>query len=323
MISRRAISAAIMALSFAGPASPALADSYPSRTIRIIAPYTPGSPNDVMARLLGQHLQASLGQPVIIDNRPGGGTTIGTKAAALAAPDGYTLLFSSSSIVIDPATKRNVDYDPLKDFAPVAPVTTASWLVTIVPDLPAKTLQEFVAYTKANPGQVSVGFAQGTAAQLVVEWFKVLTGADILSVPYKGGAAAIPDFLGGRIQMLLPTPATTLPLIRDGKMRPLAITSPARSADLPDVPTMIESGLPQLTLDFWAGVFAPAGTPPDVVGKLNAAINDILRSSDMKASMRRLTFEAKISSPQEFAAFIAEELPRWTKIARESGVKAE
>ena len=322
MISRRAISAAIMALSLAS-ASTALGDTYPSKTIRIIAPYTAGSPNDVMARLLAQRLQAALGQPIIIDNRPGGGTTIGTKAAALAAPDGYTLLFSSSSLVIDPATRRNVDYDPLKDFVPVAPVTTASWIVAIVPDLPARTLAEFVAYTKANPGKVSVGFAQGTAAQLVVEWFKVLTGADILSVPYKGGAAAMPDFLAGRIQMLLPTPATTLPLIRDGKMRPLAITRPERSPDLPDVPTMRESGLPQLTLDFWNGVFAPAGTPPDAVRKLNAAINDILRSPDMKASMGKLTFEAKISSPQEFAAFVAEELPRWAKIAQESGVKAE
>jgi tripartite-type tricarboxylate transporter receptor subunit TctC len=309
-----------MALPFAAPA---FAESYPSKTIRIIAPYTPGSPNDVMARLLAQRLQTALGQPIIIDNRPGGGTTIGTKAAALANPDGYTLLFSSSSLVIDPATKRNVDYDPLKDFVPVAPVTTASWIVAIVPDLPARTLAEFVAYTKANPGKVSVGFAQGTAAQLVVEWFKVLTGADILSVPYKGGAAAMPDFLAGRIQMLLPTPATTLPLIRDGRMRALAITRPERSADLPDVPTMRESGLPQLTLDFWNGVFAPAGTPPDIVRKLNAAINDILRSPDMRASMSKLTFEAKISSPQEFAAFVAEELPRWAKIAQESGVKAE
>jgi tripartite-type tricarboxylate transporter receptor subunit TctC len=321
---RTALSAAAI-LFAAGVASlvPASGETYPARTIRIIAPYTPGSPNDVMVRLLAQRLQTSLGQPIIIDNRPGGGTTIGTKAAALANPDGYTLLFSSSSLVIDPAMHRKVDYDPLKDFAPVATVTTTSWLVVVHPDLPAKTLREFIAYTKANPGKTSFGFAQGTAAQIVGEWFKVLTGADILSVPYKGGAAAVPDFLGGRIQMLLPTPATTLSLIREGKMRPLAITSPARRPDLPDVPTMAESGLPQLTLDFWAGILAPAGTPAEVVGKLNAAINEALRSPDTKASMAKLGFEAKIGSPQDFAAFIAEELPRWAKIAKESGVKAE
>jgi tripartite-type tricarboxylate transporter receptor subunit TctC len=312
------IAAATLCLS-----SPSFAQPYPVRPIRIIAPYTPGSPNDVMARLLAQHLQAALAQPIVIDNRPGGGTTIGTKAVAMAAPDGYTLLFSSSSLVIDPALSGKTEYDPLKDFAPIATVTTTSWILAVAPELPARSLQEFVAHAKANPGKLAFGFAQGTASQLVGERFKVLTATDIVSVPYKGGAAALPDFLGGRIQMLLPTPATTLPLVRDGKMRALAITSPGRSPDLPDVPTMIECGLGELTLDFWAGMLAPAGTPADVVDKLNAAINDSLRSPEMKASMGKLGFEAKIGSPREFAAFIAEELPRWGRIVKSSGVKTD
>ncbi len=312
--------AAAMCLSTSGLS---LAQPYPMRPIRIIAPYTPGSPNDVMARLLAQHLQATLGQPIVIDNRPGGGTTIGTKAVAMAAPDGYTLLFSSSSLVIDPALSGKTDYDPLKDFAPIATVTTTSWILAVAPDLPARSLEEFVAHAKASPGKLAFGFAQGTASQLVGERFKVLTGTDIVSVPYKGGAAALPDFLGGRIQMLLPTPATSLPLVRDGKMRALAITSRSRSPDLPEVPTMIECGLDELTLDFWAGMLAPAGTPADVVDKLNAAINDSLRSPEMKASMGKLGFEAKIGSPREFAAFIAEELPRWAKIVKSSGVKTD
>jgi tripartite-type tricarboxylate transporter receptor subunit TctC len=299
------------------------AQTYPNRVIRIIAPYTLGSPNDVMARLLAQRLQVSLGQPIIIDNRPGGGTTIGTKAAAVANPDGYTLLFSSSSLVIDPALHGKVDYDPLADFAPIASVATNSWVLTIAPELPARSVPEFVAHAKAHPGKLSFGFAQGTASQLVGERFKVLNGLDIVSVPYKGGALAVPDILGGRIQMYLPTPATGLPLIRDGKLRALAITSAARSPALPDVPTMAEVGLGELTLDFWAGMLAPAGTPPDVVGRLNAAINEHLKSAEMTAAMSRLGFEAKIGSPQDFAAFIAAELPRWAAIVKSSGVKGD
>jgi tripartite-type tricarboxylate transporter receptor subunit TctC len=276
-----------------------------------------------MARLLAQQLQASLGQPVIVDNRPGGGTTIGTKAVASAQPDGYTLLFSSSSLVIDPALHSKVDYDPLKDFAPVAFVASNCWVLTIAPELPAKSLPEFVAYAKANPGKLGFGFAQGTASQLVGERFKLLNGLDIVSVPYKGGALVVPDMLGGRIQMYLPTPATGLPLIRDGKLRALAITSASRSPDLPDVPTMAEVGLRELTLDFWAGMLAPAGTPPQIVERLNAAINEQLRSSEVTATMRKLGFAAKIGSAQDFAAFIADELPRWAAIVKSSGVKGD
>lgn len=304
---------------FTGPAA---AQSYPSRVIKLILPYTPGSPNDVMARLLTQHLQTRLGQAIVIDNKPGGGTVIGTKAAAGAEPDGYTLLFISSALVIDPAMK-GVAYDPFKDFTPVAAVTTTSWLITVSPALPVKTVAEFVAYTKQHPGTVDFAATQGTAAILVAERFKQLSTADMLIVPYKGGAAALPDFLGGRIQVLNPTPSTSLPLIRDGKMRALMITSPARSAELPEVPTAREVGLPALTLEFWAGILAPAGTPPDIVGKLNAAINETLRSDEMKTSMAKLGFDAKLGSPQDFAKFITEETPRWTEIVKATGVKAE
>lgn len=313
---------AIGAVCLGKAGTPALAQSYPARVIKIVLPFTPGSPNDVMARLLTQHLQPRLGQALVVENKPGGGTTIGSKAVATAEPDGYTLLFISSALVIDPALNKKLDYDPRKDFAPIASINTTSWVLAIHPSLPAKNVAEFVAYTKANPSKVSFGFAQGTASQLVGERFKQLTGADILSVPYKGGAAAMPDFLGGRIQMLLPTPATTLPLIREGKLRAIAITSAARSPDLPDVPTMIEAKLPSLTLDFWAGILAPAGTPAEIIDKLNAAINDALRSPEMKESMKRLGFDAKIGSPQDFSTFIAEELPRWAEIVKSTGAKA-
>ncbi|MEW6450228.1 MAG: tripartite tricarboxylate transporter substrate binding protein [Pseudomonadota bacterium] len=319
MFSKRTLLAALTALTFCAPA---FAQTYPSKIIKIIAPYTPGSPNDVMVRLLAQHAQQRLGQPIIIDNRPGGGTSIGTKVAAASAPDGYTLLFISSALVTDPAM-RGIDYDPMKDFTPVAAVTTTSWLFAVVPSLPVKTMKEFIAYTKANPGTVMLGYAQGTAAVLLGERYKQLSGADITSIPYKGGAAAMPDFLGGRIQMLVPTPSTTLGLIREGKMRILGITSGQRSTDLPDVPTVKELGLPDLELYFWAGVLAPAGTPPEIVAKLNAAINDSLRSDEMKAAMTKLGFDAKIGSPQDFAAFIGEETPRWRAIVKATGVKLE
>ncbi len=323
MIARPAFAAAIMAWALAlGAAAPALAQPYPSKVIRVIVPFTAGSPNDVTARLLVQHLQPRLGQPIIVDNRPGGGTSIGTKMAATAAPDGYTLLFVSSALVIDPAMKK-VDYDPTQDFAPIASVITTSWLLAISPSLPVKTMSEFVAYTKANPGKVTLAYTTGTAAVLVGERFKQLSGADIVAIPYKGGAAAMPDFLGGRIQMLIPTPSTTLPLIRDGRMRALAITSASRSADLPDVPTVREVGLPGLTLDFWAGMLAPAGTPPEIVSKLNAAINDSLQSAEMKASMAKLGLDPKVGSPQDFARFIADEIPRWAEIVKSTGVKVE
>jgi tripartite-type tricarboxylate transporter receptor subunit TctC len=323
MLSRRHIAATLVALAMAGGCVQAVrADNYPSRVIKLVVPFTPGSPNDVMARLLTQHLQTRLGQAIVVDNKPGGGTIIGTKAAAAAEPDGYTLLFISSALVVDPAMK-GAAYDPFKEFVPVASVNTTSWLITVSPSLPVKTMAEFVAYTKAHPGTVNFAATQGTAAMLVAERFKQLSTADMLIVPYKGGAAALPDFLGGRIQVLNPTPSTSSQLIRDGKMRALMITSSVRSAELPDVPTAREVGLPALTLEFWAGVLAPAGTPTEIVGKLNAAINETLASDEMKAHMSKLGFDAKIGSPQDFAQFIAEETPRWTEIVKQTGVKAQ
>jgi tripartite-type tricarboxylate transporter receptor subunit TctC len=319
LITRRAFGGGIAS---AVAATSVLAQSYPLRPIKMIVPYTAGSPNDVMARLLTQHLQTRLGQPIVIDNKPGGGTAIGTKAAASADADGYTLLFISSALVIDPAMKH-VAYDPFKEFTPVASVNTTYWLITISPSLPASTLKEFIAYTKAHPGTVNFAATQGTAAILVAEKFKQDSGGDLFIIPYKGGAAALPDFLGGRIQVLNPTPSTSLSLIRAGKMRPLLITSPARIAGLPDVPTAREVGLPELTLEFWAGVMAPVSTPADIVAKINAAINDTLRSPDMKDSMAKLGMDAKIGSPQDFATFIKEETPRWTAIVKSTGVKLE
>jgi tripartite-type tricarboxylate transporter receptor subunit TctC len=320
---RFAIVAGIGAIALIGNAPTADAQGFPGKPVRIIVPYTSGSPNDVMARLLAQHLHGKLGQPVVIDNKPGGGTTIGSKAAAVAAPDGHTLLFASSALVIEPILSKQIEYDPQKDFAPVAFVMRTSTLLTINAQVPATSVEEFVAYAKANPGRLSLGFAQGTVSQLVAEYFNRLHRLDITSVPYRGGALVIPDMLGGRIQIYWPTPATVLPLIREGKIRALATTRLVRFPDLPDVPTMKELGLDVLSLEFWAGMWAPAGTPAEIVERLNAAINEALQSAEVIAGMKRLGFESRIGSPQDFAAFVSAEIPRWTKVVKASSVTSQ
>jgi tripartite-type tricarboxylate transporter receptor subunit TctC len=319
---RNTLSVVVLATGFALclPAR-ASAEDYPSRLIRIIVPSTAGSPNDTMARLLAQHLSPRLGQTIIIENKPGAGTAIGTRAVVAAEPNGYTLLFTSSAVIVETAVKK-LDYDPLKDLTPVATVATTPWLITISPSLPAN-LAEFVAYTKGHPGTTNFSATQGTAAIIVAELFKQVSHADLTIIPYKGGTAAMPDFLGGRIQVMIPTPATVMPFIQSGKMVPLLITSPGRSAELPNVPTAREIGLPDLTLEFWAGMLAPAGTPPTVVAKLNAAIDDVLRSPEMKQSMKDLGFEAKIGTPRDFADFMAQEAPRWSDIVKRTGSKFE
>ncbi len=322
MITRPAFIVAVAVLALAGRPQPAAPQSFPSKVIRIIVPYTPGSPNDIMARLLAQQLQGRLDQPVVIDNKPGGGTTIGSKAAASAPADGHTLLFSSSALVIEPALTKHTEYDPQKDFTPIAFVARNSCILTIGADVPASSVKELVAQAKANPGKLSLGFAQGTVSQLIGQYFNRLHGLDITNVPYRGGANVIPDMLGGRIQIYWPTPATVLPLIQQGKIKALAISSPQRNPDLPHVPTMKELGIDELTLEFWAGMWAPAGTPPEIVEKINAAINEGLQSPEMVASMKKLGFETRLGSPRDFAAFIAGEIPRWAAVIKASGAKS-
>ena len=304
-------------------ATGAAAQTYPSKPIKMIVPYTPGSPVDVLARVVTQALGARLGQTVVIDNRPGAGTTIGTKAAAISDPDGYTLLIGATSFIISASLYPNLDYDPIKSFTPIAMLANSPQVLVIAPSVPAKTVAEFTAYAKANPGKLNFGFGLGTLPQILGELFKAVAGVDIASIPYKGGAQAITDMLGGRIQMNFGTQSTLLPLIQQGKIHALAVTTQTRAKDLPDVPTMIESGLPQLALTFSAGILAPAGTPPAIVAKLNSAINEAMKSPELHASMGKLGFEPTLWSAQEYAAFLAEEAKRWPPIVKASGVQPE
>ena len=303
--------------------SPAAAQPYPTKQIKLIVPLTPGSPVDVLARVTANHLGPRLGQTIVIENRPGAGSTLGTKVVASADPDGYTLLIAATSLVISSVMYPNAGYDPIKSFAPVGMLARSPQTLVISPDVPAKTVQEFIAHAKANPGKLNFGYGLGTLPHVLGEYFKVLTKTDIASIPYKGGANAITDMLGGRIQMNFGVPPTLLPLIQQGKIRALAVTTDARYKDMPDVPTMKESGLPDLSISFTAGLLAPAGTPEPVLQKLNSAINETLKSPELIAAMAKLGFEPEPWTTRQYADYIADEVKRWPEILQVTGVKMQ
>jgi tripartite-type tricarboxylate transporter receptor subunit TctC len=302
----------------------ALAQTYPNKVIKLILPYTAGSPNDVLARLVAPALSSNLGQTVVVENRPGGGTSIGTRVVMTADPDGYTLLFSNSPVhFIAPYANKASTYDPLKDFVPIASVGTHSQVMVVAPSIPAKTLAEFIAYAKANPGKLNFGFGQGTTPHLVGTLFKRETGIDFASIPYKGGAQVIPDMLGGRVHINFGTTSTLLPLVRDGRLRALAVTGRTRMAELPEVPTMIESGFPNVTAAITYGILGPAGLPADIVRRINDSANASLKSPELIASMAKLGFEPKGGSPQDFAGLIAAEMGKWIPIVTATGFQME
>lgn len=305
-----------------GFARRAQAQAYPHKPIRMILPYTPGSPNDVIARLVTPALSAQLGQPVVIDNRPGGGTTIGTRAVMTAEPDGYTLLWSNSpSHFIAPSVSRNAGYDPIKDFTPISAVASNANVMVIVPSLPAKTLAEFVAYAKANPEKVNFGYGQGTTPHLVGGLFQQETGIKLSFIPYKGGAQAVADMLGGHIHMNIGTSSTLRPLHRDGRLRAIAVTGTARMRELPEVPTMIESGYPNVTSAIHYGIFGPAGLPAEIVSRINGGVTASLKSPELLARMAPLGFDPHGSSPQEFARLLADEMKKWLPIVKATGFR--
>ena len=324
MTTRRILLSAIIATGLALAATgAATAQTYPDRPIKLIVPFPPGGPTDYVARLVAQHASASLGQ-IVIDNRAGAGGTIAAKAVAGADPDGYTLLYGSSATLgIAPALYKGVDYDPIRSFAPIALVSRVPFVLGIAAALPAGTLAEFIAYAKANPGRLNFGAGIGTPPHLVGELFKVTTGTDILYVPYKGAAQAMTDLLAGQMHLTIEGATTLLPHIQSGKVRALAVMSPQRLPALPDVPTMIESGYSGFPPASWTGVLAPAGTPAAVIGKLNNAINNSLQSAEIRANFARFSAEAKIGSPQDFAAFIADEAPKWAALVKASAAKVE
>ncbi len=320
---RRLVNAAVLSLAVGLTA--AAAQDYPTQNIKLIIPFVPGGPVDALGRVLAQPLQNRLGQNIVVENRSGGGTTIGAKAVATAAPDGYTLLLIGPNLAYYPALFANLDFDPARTLVPVATLVTWSHVMAVAPALPANNVAELVAHAKANPGKLAFGYGLATMPQFLGEAFIQAAGLDIVRVPYRGGEGARADLLGGRIHINVAPVPQLLPLIREGKMRPLAYTGGKRSPDLPDVPTMIESGFPQVGFhpDVWMGIFAPAGTPPAIVGKLNGEINAVLKSDEMAPALKRFGYEAKITTAAEFAAFFAGELKKWPPRLLAAGLKPQ
>jgi tripartite-type tricarboxylate transporter receptor subunit TctC len=319
----RSFGAAVLAGVMA--ASAAWAQDYPAQTIKLIVPFTAGGPVDALARVVALHLQNRVGQNVIVENRSGGGTTIGAKAVAAAAPDGYTLLVVGPNIAYYPVLFPNLDFDPTKALAPVATLVTWSHLIAIAPSVPANSIPELVRYVKANPGKLAFGFGLATMPHIIGETFKRAAGIDIIDVPYRGGEQARADLLGGRVHINIAPVPQLLQLIRDGKIRALAYTGPERSPDLPEVPTMTESGYPQVGFnpDVWMGILAPAGTPTAVIEKLNRDVNAVLKSDEIAPALKRFGYQAKITTPAEFETFFAAELRKWPPLLRATGFKAE
>ena len=288
-------------------------------------PFTPGSPVDAAARLITQHVQIRLGQSMVIENRPGAGTTLGIKAVMAAPPDGYTLLFIGPNLAYTPVLYPSLNFDPLKNLTPMATVAAWSHVMVVAPAVPAKTVKGLVAHMKANPGKLTFGYGLATTPHILAETFRTATETDFTGVPYRGGEQARADLLGGRIDINMAPTSNLLAIIQDNKARPLAFTGPKRSRDLPEVPTMIESGYPQVGYDpdVWVGFLGPAGTPPEIVNKVNAAVNESLKSDDMKAVLAKLGWEPMMTTPGEYATFIAGEVKKWPPLLRAAGLKPE
>ena len=316
----------LIALLLAAAAGGACAQAWPAKPVRIIVPFPPGGGAEVAARFLASHFTQALGQSFVIDNRPGGNTVIGTEAAAKAAPDGYTLLLTGGSTMsIQPLVfAGKLPFDPLVDFAPVTMVSHFPFFLFTPATLPVNTLGELVAYVKARPGQISYASnGSGTMAHLGMEMLKQSTGMDLLHVPYKGFALALPDLLSGRVSVMLADLAPVGAQLRAGSLRALAATSPRRSAFLPEVPTVAELGTPGYEIDVWFGLFAPAKTAPDIVARLNAEARKYLASPEAKEAYGKVGHEPLHSTPEAVRARIASEQKAFAKAVKEAGLKPE
>ena len=305
--------------------SAASAQPYPARPIKLIVPFPPGGPVDVTARIIAQHLPRTLGQTVVVENRAGAAGALGAKAVAGSDPDGYTLLCGNiSTLVVLPAVTNNRDYDPAKAFVPIAKVSQNHEVLVVHPAFPAKSVAELIAYAKANPGKLNFGSAgHGNATHLAAELFKLKTGTDIVHIPYKGAAEAVTGVLGGQVHMFFGDIGGVLPLIREGTLRALAVSSEARNPLVPDLPTMIESGVPDYVVLTYIGVVAPAGTPESIISRLSTAINASLTAPEVMAAFAKLGAEVRPDSPQAFAAFLAAETQKWATVAKAANIKID
>jgi tripartite-type tricarboxylate transporter receptor subunit TctC len=310
----------------AGLAAPRIvrAQGYPTRSVRMIVPFLPGGPTDLFARLIAPKLSEQLGQQFYIENVGGAGGNIGAGRAAQAAPDGYTLLVDGANFVVNPALYATVPYDPFKSFDAVTMAVTSAVVLTVHPSVPAKTVNELIALIKAQPNKFSYASpGTGTPPQLVGELFRITLGLDLVHVPFKGGGEAITSALGGQTPVSFGSLAPAVPLVKDGRLRALAVASNARSSVLPDVPTMAEAGYPEIEGESWFALVVPAGTPQEIIGSLNREIARAVAAPDVTQRLGVLGYAAVSSSPEDCTAKFKAEAAKWTKVIRVSGTKGE
>jgi tripartite-type tricarboxylate transporter receptor subunit TctC len=300
------------------------ADNYPNKPIRLIVPYTPGGGYDILARLLGQKLTERWGRQVVVDNRPGANGNIGAAAAAKSPPDGYTLLMGGIGPNAINAGLYELSFDPVKDFAPVMLAATYQNILVVDPSLPAKSVKDLIALAKSKPGKINYASAgSGSTQHLSGELFKTMAGIDLVHIPYKGSAPGMTALLGGEVSLMFNSTPTTLPHVKTGKLRGLAVTGGKRSPEAPELPTVAEAGVPGYEVTGWYGVLAPAATPKGIVVKLNSELAKILRLPDIKERLKELGVEAGGGTPEQFGDFIKKEIAKWAKVVKESGARPD
>jgi len=299
-------------------------EQYPSRPVRFILPFPPGGGTDILGRLIAERLSASLGQPVVTENRGGAGGNVGAEAAARSAPDGYTIVLCAPSLAISPSLYSKLNYDPVKDFAPVSLVATVPNVMITHPSVPAQTLQEFIAHARATPGTMNFGSGgNGTSNHLAGELFNIVTGAKLVHIPYKGVNLAMQDVLSGQIHLVVIGIPAAAPHIKAGRLRALAVVTPQRTAALPEVPTTAEAGLKDFEVTTWYGVLAPAGTPRPVIARLNSELVKIIHAPEVKERLAASGTEPRTSTPEEFAAYLKQEIAKWGDVVRKANLKAD
>ncbi len=299
-------------------------EAYPSKPIRFILPFPPGGGTDILGRIIAERMAADLGQPVVIENRGGAGGNVGAESAAHSPPDGYTIVLVAPSLAISPSLYAKLNYDPVKDFAPVSLVGSVPNVMVINPQVPARNLAEFIALAKSKPGGMNFGSGgPGTSNHLAGELFNIEAGVKLVHVPYKGVNLAMNDVVGGQVQMVVIGIPAALPFIQSGRLRALAVVAPKRLAQLPDVPTAAQAGLPDYDVTTWYGVLAPAGTPKPIIARLNAELDRVMHAPDLQARFAATGTEPRTTTPEEFGAFIRQEMDRWGKVVRQAGLKAD
>lgn len=315
---------ATIALAAAALCGTANAQNYPSKPVTIVVPFSPGGATDIMSRTLAERLKARLGQPVIVENKPGAGTMIASEHVAKAVPDGHTVLLAASSLGIAPALYSKVNYDPIKDFTPISLVASVVHVLSVHPSVPAKNVGELVNWAKANPSKANYGsVGAGTSTHLESELFNTMAGTKMEHVPYKGSAPALLDLVGGNINVMFDAYASSKPFINDNKIRLLAVTTAQRSKLLPNVPTVAESGLPGYEAMPWLGFVAPAHTPAAVVNKFHSELMEVLKEPAVQEKFQSLGLEIIGNKPAEFSAFLKNDIVKWAKVVKDSGAKAD